>query len=210
MLILDPIPVVIEDIDKDIEVEVPFSPKDPKLGSHQLPFTKIIYIDRPDFREEDSKGYYRLAPGKAVGLFQAPYPIKAKSFTKDDETGLVTGIVAEFDKNAKPKAYISWVPQGSIGVEARIYNSLFKSEDPKGVEGGFLNDINPNSMVTYENALIETGFEEVRRRAPWPATVEEVKESSGPESVRFQGMRVGYFVSLLKFMGRMIRWLTGA
>lgn len=199
MLVLDPIPVTITDLDETIEIDVPFSMKDSNFGTHKLPFTKTVYIDRSDFREEDSKSYFRLAPGKTVGLLQAPHPIKATSFIKDDKTGLVTGISAVFDKETKPKTYIQWVPEGSIQVEARIHSALFKSDDPTSVEGGFMNDIKPDSEVVHSKALIEVGFEEIKQRAPWPATAGETSESSGPESVRFQALRVGYFVSLFPF-----------
>lgn len=191
MLVLDPIPVVIEDAE-EMEVDVPFSPKVPAMGSHKLKFTKTVYIERGDFREVDSKDYFRLAPGKTVGLFKAPYPIKATSFTKDGDK--ITEIRAVLDKEGKkPKAYIHWVPEGSRKVEVRIHGALFKSENPDDAEGGFLNDINPNSEEIWPNALIESGFEEVKKRAPWPeAAGESELGKGGPESVRFQAMRVAY------------------
>ncbi|KAI6782758.1 glutaminyl-tRNA synthetase [Emericellopsis cladophorae] len=195
MLILDPIPVVVEDAEP-ADIELPFSPKDPKMGSHIVKFTSTIYIDRSDFREEDSKDYFRLAPNKSVGLLNVQYPIKATSFTKDPETGKVTEVRAVFDKETKkPKTYISWVgTEGSKKVEARVHNQLFKSEKPEDVEGGFLNDINQDSEVIYHDAIIENGFDEVRRRAPWPeAAGESELGKGGPESVRFQAMRVAYF-----------------
>ncbi|KAF3070728.1 putative glutamine-tRNA ligase [Daldinia childiae] len=200
MLILDPIPVVIEDAD-DIDgkgLAFPFSPKDPKMGSHDVTFSKTIYIDRSDFREDADPSFFRLAPGKTVGLLQVPHPIKAVSFTKDDATGKVTEIRAVFDKETKkPKAYIQWVPTEAAGTrkaEVRIYNSLFKSDNPNEASGGFLNDINPDSEVIYPNALVESGFDEVRRRAPWPeAAGESELGKGGPESVRFQAMRIAYF-----------------
>ncbi|KAI1294334.1 glutaminyl-tRNA synthetase-like protein [Xylaria venustula] len=194
MLVLDPIPVVIEDAE-ETEVEVPFSPKNPEMGSHKLKFTPTVYIDRSDFREVDSKDYFRLAPNKTVGLLQAPYPIKAVSFTKDEATGEVTEVRAVFDKETKkPKTFIQWVPSGSREAEVRIHNSLFKSEKPDDAEGGFLNDLNPESEVIYPKALIESGFDEVKARAPWPeAAGESELGKGGLESVRFQGMRVAYF-----------------
>ncbi|KAI1809330.1 glutaminyl-tRNA synthetase-like protein [Poronia punctata] len=194
MLVLDPVPVVIEDAE-ELEVDVPFSPKNPEMGSHKLKFTPTVYIDRSDFREVDSKDYFRLAPNKTVGLLQAPYPIKAVSFSKDEATGLVTEIRAVFDKETKkPKTYIQWVPSGSRQVEARIHNSLFKSEKPEDAEGGYLNDLNPESEVIYPNAMIESGFDEVKARAPWPEAAGEDKLGKGGlESVRFQAMRVAYF-----------------
>ncbi|KAG7142208.1 Glutamine--tRNA ligase protein virJ like [Verticillium longisporum] len=196
MMVLDPIPVVIEDATESIELDLPFSPKDPKMGSHTVKFTSTIYIDRSDFREVDSKDYFRLAPGKTVGLMNAPHPIKATSFTKDEATGKITKVRAVFDKEAKkPKAYITWVgSEGSRRVEARVHNSLFKSDKPEDAEGGFLNDINPDSEVIYPEAMIESGFDEVRRRAPWPeAAGESELGKGGPESVRFQAMRIAYF-----------------
>ncbi|KAI0804207.1 glutaminyl-tRNA synthetase-like protein [Xylaria sp. FL0064] len=194
MLVLDPIPVVIDDAE-EIEADVPFSPKNPEMGSHRLRFTPTVYIDRADFREVDSKDYFRLAPNKTVGLLQAPYPIKAVSFTKDHVTGQITEIRAVFDKETKkPKTYIQWVPSGSREAEVRIHNSLFKSEKPDSVEGGYLNDLNPESEVIYPKAMIESGFDEVRARAPWPeAAGESELGKGGLESVRFQGIRVGYF-----------------
>ncbi|KAL2152989.1 hypothetical protein VTH82DRAFT_4144 [Thermothelomyces myriococcoides] len=201
MLVLDPVPVVIEDADEfdGIEVTLPFSPKSPAMGEHKIKFTKTVYIDRSDFREVDSKEYFRLAPGKTVGLLQAPLPIKATSFTKDEATGKVTEIRAVFDRETKkPKTYIQWVPagegSGSRKCEVRVYNRLFKSDNPSAAEGGFLGDLNPESEIVYPNAVIESGFDEVRARAPWPEAAGEDKlGKGGPESVRFQGMRVAYF-----------------
>lgn len=203
MLVLDPVPVVIEDADEfeGTELTAPFSPKNPAMGEHKIKFTKTVYIDRSDFREVDSKDYFRLAPGKSVGLLQAPFPIKATSFTKDEATGQVTEIRAVFDRETKkPKTFIQWVPagegSGSRKCEVRLYNPLFKSENPSAAEGGFLNDLNPESEVVYPNAVIESGFDEVKARAPWPEAAGEDKlGKGGPESVRFQGMRVAYFVS---------------
>lgn len=197
MLILDPIKLVIED-GEAVDVDLPFSPKDPKMGSHKVRFTPTVYIDRSDFREEDSKDYFRLAPGKSVGLLNAPFPVKATSFTKDEATGKVTEIRAVYDREGKkPKTYIQWVgTEGSRKVEARVHNALFKSDKPDDAEGGFLNDINPESENIYPDAIVESGFDEVRRRAPWPeAAGESELGKGGPESVRFQAMRVAYFVS---------------
>ncbi|KAL4960530.1 tRNA synthetases class I, catalytic domain-containing protein [Aspergillus stella-maris] len=198
MLVLDPLPVVIEDFysltPEELDLDIPFSPKNPEMGSHKVPFTRIVYIDRSDFREEDAKGYFRLAPGKSVGLWKAPFPIKATTFTKNGD-GKVTSISAVLDRDGgKPKTYIHWVPEESRKVEVRIHDPLFKSDEPASVEGGFLNDINPNSETIYPDAMIEPGFDEIRRRAPWPEAAGETSEGTPrPETVRFQGMRVAYF-----------------
>ncbi|KAI1007732.1 Glutamine--tRNA ligase protein [Podosphaera aphanis] len=191
MLVLDPIPVVVEDAEETL-LEIPFSPKSSSMGSHQINLTKTVYIERADFREVDSKDYFRLAPGKSVGLLHFPFPIKALSFTKDGEK--VTEIRAVYDKSGKKaKTYIHWVPQGSRNVEVRIHNPLFKSEKPDNAEGGFLSDINPDSEQIWPHAMIESGFDEVKRRAPWPeAAGESELGKGGLESIRFQAMRVAY------------------
>ncbi|POS72714.1 glutaminyl-tRNA synthetase [Diaporthe helianthi] len=198
MLVLDPVPVVIEDIgdEEGKTLTLPFSPKNPEMGSHSVKLTKTVYIDRSDFREVDDPSYFRLAPGKTVGLLQAPFPIKATSFTKDDATGKVTEVRAVFDRESKkPKTYIQWVgTDGSRRCEVRVHNQLFKSDNPSAVEGGFLNDLNPESEVVYPDAIIESGIDEVKKQAPWPeAAGESELGKGGPESVRFQGMRVAYF-----------------
>ncbi|MCJ1410560.1 hypothetical protein MMC19_004646 [Ptychographa xylographoides] len=222
MLVLDPIPVIIDDLPDDFleEIELPFSPKDPSMGNHIVPFTNTVYIDRSDFREVDSKDYFRLAPGKAVGLLKVPYPIKATTFKKDKATGLVTEIHATYEKPEdgtafkKPKTYIQWVAasekhKSPIKAEVRVFSSLFKSENPDSADGGFMADVNPHSEEIYHNAMIETGLNETIKRAPWPekegekaATDKEAglaKDSAAPssatrpETVRFQGLRVAYF-----------------
>ncbi len=220
MLVLDPVPVIIDNLLDDFveEVEVQFAPKDPAMGSHMIPFTKTVYIDRSDFREVDSKDFFRMAPGKSVGLLKVPYPVKATSFKKDEITGHVVEIHAEYQKpvegesSKKPKTYIQWVGKSEkhgspMMAEARIFKPLFKSENPDAAEGGYLNDIRDDNEEVYSNAMIETGLTEVRRRAPWPEEAGEYNMRKGEltgehgsdsrvpgfETVRFQGLRVAYF-----------------
>jgi len=196
MLVLDPIRVVIQDAEEQ-EVEVPFNTTNAAMGIHKVKFTKTVYIERSDFREVDDKDFFRLAAGKTVGLYKTPYPITALSFTKDGDK--VTEIQAVSDKSGKkPKAFIHWVAEGDRKVEVRIHNSLFLSDKPDDAEGGYLNNINPNSEEIWPNAMVESGFDEVRKRAPWPeAAGESGLGVGGPESVRFQAMRVAYMVSVL-------------
>lgn len=209
MVVLDPIKVIIDNLPDDYieEIELPFG-KDPALGSHKVPFTKTVYIDRSDFREVDSKDYFRLAPGKSVGLMKVIFPITATSFEKDNSSGLVTIIHAKYEKPEegmpapkKSKTYIHWVaasPKHSspIAAEVRCFNPLFKSDNPDSAPGGFLKDINPDSEEIFSHAMIETGLEEIRSRAPWPQEGGEkdvASKDAGFETVRFQGMRVAYF-----------------
>jgi len=220
MLVLDPVAVIIDNLPDDYveEVELPFAPKDPAMGNHIVPFTKTVYIDRSDFREVDNKDFFRMAPGKSVGLLKVPYPVKATSFKKDEASGRVVEIHAEYERPTegtsfkKPKTYIQWVGKSEkhgspIVAEARIFHPLFKSENPDAAEGGFLSDVRNDSEEIYPNAMVETGLTEVRRRAPWPEEAGEqnmkkgelLGESGGDarlpgfETVRFQAMRVAYF-----------------
>ena len=205
MLVLDPVKVIIDDLPDDhLEmVEVPFA-KDPAVGSHEVPFTKVLYIERSDFREVDSPDYFRLAPGKTVGLMKAPYPITATTVQKDTATGIVHTVHAKYERPTdgsapiKPKGWIHWVGSSSsrkspIHARVRIISPLFKSENPASLDQ-FLSDINPDSQTYFPNAMIEVGFEEIRRRAPWPAKaaekalVERAPKDAFPESAAGTGL----------------------
>ncbi|ODH49994.1 glutamine-tRNA ligase [Paracoccidioides brasiliensis] len=190
MVVMKPLKVVIDDLPEDYleMVELPYS-KDPAFGVHKVPFTRTVFIERSDFREMDSPDYFRLAPGKTVGLMKVPHPITATSFEKDPETGLVTCVHAKYEKPEegsppkKPKSFIHWVslsPEHSspIKAEVRVLNQLFNSEDPKGHPSGFLADINPNSMEIYPDAMVDIGFSEIKSRAPWPTEQGEKASNS--------------------------------
>jgi glutaminyl-tRNA synthetase len=197
MLVLDPIKVTIDDLSSDYaeHVTIPFDPKNPAGSSRVVPLTRSIYIDRSDFREEASADFFRLAPGKTVGLLSVPFAIKVVSVDKDSTTGKVTAIHANKVDNEKPKAYIHWVPvESSLKVTARQYNTLFNCEEPNTLDwkyGGYAEALNPESEVIFENALIEPGFKEL---------ISEKKAGLAPESgagddlVRFQALRTAYFV----------------
>jgi glutaminyl-tRNA synthetase len=207
MLVLDPIKVTLTNLPDDYleEREVPFDPKDKEKGTHTVPFTKVLYIERDDFRQEDDPDFFRLAPGKSVGLLNAEFPIRCISFSKEPETGKVVSIEAEYGSHVPAgKARIHWVGESAkhnspIKAEARIYNPLFKSAKP-GDEldwknGGYFDDINPESLVVYPNALVETGLNYVREHAPWPKTEGEAAAAGQADNscVRFQGLRTAFF-----------------
>ncbi|GAM85232.1 hypothetical protein ANO11243_032360 [Dothideomycetidae sp. 11243] len=203
MLVLDPIKVTIENLPDDYleERDVPFDPKDPSKGSHKVPFTKTIFIDRDDFREIDDPDFFRLAPSKSVGLLYIDHPLRAKSFTKD-ASGKVSEIIAEYGSDMPAgKARIHWVAESKahnspLRAEARIFNALFKNPRPNELDwktGGYYDNINPDSEIIYDNALIECGFEEIKRRAPWPKEEGEAEGTTGNYSVRFQGLRTAFF-----------------
>ncbi|KAF7194295.1 putative glutamine--tRNA ligase [Pseudocercospora fuligena] len=203
MLVLDPIKVTFTNLADDYveERDVPFDPKDKEKGSHKVPFTKTIYIDRDDFREVDDPDFFRLSPGQSVGLLNAEFPIKVVDFSKD-ENGKVTEIRAEYGKEVPAgKARIHWVGESKthnspVKAECRIYNQLFKTDKPNSLDwktGGYYDNINPDSEVIYQNALIEVGFREIKARAPWPNTEGEAKGTADNSSVRFQGLRTAFF-----------------
>ncbi|KAF2765381.1 glutaminyl-tRNA synthetase [Teratosphaeria nubilosa] len=205
MLVLDPIKVTLTNLPDDYleEREVPFDPKDKEKGTHKVPFTKTIYIERDDFRQVDDPDFFRLSPGQSVGLLHAEHPLRCLSFDQDETTGKVAHISAEYGSHVPPgKARIHWVAESRthaspVRAEARIYNSLFKSAKP-GEEldwenGGYTDDLNPESLVKYEDALIETGFHHIRDHAPWPKEEGEAKGTRDNSSVRFQGLRTAFF-----------------
>ena len=204
MLVLDPIKVTLSNLPDDYveERDVPFDPKDPSKGTHKVPFTKVIYIERDDFREEDDADFFRLSPGQSVGLLNAAHPIRCKSFTTDPATGKVESIEAEYMPDVPAgKARIHWVGESAahgspIRAEARIFNPLFKTAKPNELDwknGGYYDNVNPESLIVYPGALLETGFEYVRDNAPWPKEEGEARGVVDKSSVRFQGVRSAFF-----------------
>ncbi|WEW58389.1 glutaminyl-tRNA synthetase [Emydomyces testavorans] len=180
MLVLKLLKVIIDDLpDEYIKmVEVPYS-KDPSFGSCEVPFTKMVYIEKLDFCEVDSPDYFCLVPSKTVGLMKAPYPITATLYEKDPKTSEITCVHAKYEKPVegspakKVKIYIHWVGESPKHnspkcAEVRVFNQLFKLEDPSSHPDGFLADINPESEQIFANSFIETGFDEICRSAPWP------------------------------------------
>ncbi|KAJ7097629.1 hypothetical protein C8R44DRAFT_835003 [Mycena epipterygia] len=213
-LILRPITVVIENLADEflMMVEKLYHPKNPNMGTGSVPFTRRIYIDADDFRVSGSKDYHRLVPGGSVGLLHVPYPITCTSFQTDDE-GNVRIITAHYDDAqpvVKPKAFIHWIAecpshQSPVRVqEARLVGPLFKSPNPPDDE-----EIAGNSLDVRSSALIKVGFWEIakagmrtareaarsRISAPTPPGISPITEDQlvGPECVRFQATRVGYF-----------------
>lgn len=184
LTILRPLKVTIENLEEDhlSTVEKPLHPKVPEFGTSKVPFTRTIYIESEDFRPEDSKDYFRLAPGKTVGLFGAPFPITCTSYKTDPATGSVVEVIARLENSGqakKPKSFIQWVaehaPSGSpIRVdETRIFHQLFRSENP-AASPDYLADINPDSLEVVKGALLETGFLTLAKKL-WRDAVTESK-----------------------------------
>ncbi|ORY18917.1 tRNA synthetases class I, catalytic domain-domain-containing protein [Clohesyomyces aquaticus] len=193
MLVLDPVKVVVEDATPEDEQDltVPYDPKGTIPGERKVHVSKEIYIDRSDFREEDSPDYFRLAPNKSVGLYNVPFSIRATSCCKD-ENGKITEIKAvKAAPEDKPKTYIHWVDVSTgIPVIARQYHSLFKAESPNTLDwktGGWADDLNPESEVIYSNAVIEKGLKDLLKDHSLHPS------GSSDDLVRFQALRVAYF-----------------
>ncbi|SCC07913.1 glutaminyl-tRNA synthetase [Gilliamella bombicola] len=163
MAVLDPVKVVIENFSDTIDevLSMPNHPNRPELGAREVTFTREIYIDRADFREEANKNYKRLVLGKEVRLRNA-YVIRAERVEKDAEGNIQT-IYCSYDpatlnKNPedgrKVKGVIHWVSaKFAKPAEIRLYDRLFNTPTPGAAED-FLSTINPNSLI------IKQGFVE--------------------------------------------------
>ena len=174
MAVIDPVRVVIENFEGEEMLTAPNHPNRPELGERQLPFTKEIYIDRADFREEANKQYKRLVLGKEVRLRNA-YVIKAERVEKD-ANGEITTIFCTYDpetlgKNPadgrKVKGVIHWVSAThNHPAEFRLYERLFTVPNP-GAEENIESVLNPTSLVvkhgfveqSLSNAEAEKGYQ---------------------------------------------------
>lgn len=183
MAVLDPVKIVIENFDADsVEVlNLANHPNDPEMGSRDVPFTREIWIEREDFREEGNKKYKRLVLGKEVRL-RGAYVIKAERVEKDQD-GNITTIYCTYDpatlgKNPedgrKVKGVIHWVSADKgLPAEFRLYDRLFTVPNPAAADD-FAATINPESLVKV-NGYVE----------PSLATAEA--------EVGYQFERMGYF-----------------
>ncbi len=185
MVVLDPLKVVIDNYPEDkVEMcEAQNHPQKPEMGTRLVPFTRELYIEREDFREEGNKKYKRLVIGKEVRL-RYGYIIKAESCEKD-EAGNITCVHCSYVPGSigcdvpehKPKGVIHWVSakEGcSANAEVRLFSCLFNVPNPGAAED-FLSTINKESLKVVENAVIEL----------------ELQKSDKQETYQFE--RTGYF-----------------
>ena len=179
MCVLDPLKVIIENYEGEEAIDASYYPHDvPKEGSRKLPFAKEIYIERDDFSENPPSGYNRLTPNQPVRLKHA-YIVTCKEIVKD-ASGKIVEIKAQYHPASKSgsdtsgikvKSAIHWVSvPHARSVEVRLYERLYSSEMPDGLE-----DLNPDSLHVIKNAFVE------------PSVI-----SKKPD-VRFQFERQGYF-----------------
>ena len=167
MAVLRPLRVVIDNYPEGQteEMEAINNPEDISMGTRRVPFSKILYIEHDDFREDPPKHYYRLSPGKEVRL-RYGYFITCTSVVKDGN-GHLLEVHCTYDPatrggNApdgrKVKSTIHWVSAAhALDAEVRLYDNLFAKEDPNRVEEGqtFIDNLNQNSLEVVPHAKVE-------------------------------------------------------
>ncbi len=186
-VIQNPVKLVLENYPegKTETVLMDNNPENPSEGTHDMPFSRELWIEREDFMENPPKKFFRLSPDKEVRL-KGAYIIKCTGVVKD-ENGNITEIRATYDPETrsglpgadrKVKGTLHWVSVATaVDAEIRDYDRLFSVENPGAYDGDFRDLINPDSLKIRENAKIE----------PWLA--ERVKAGDN-----YQFQRLGYYV----------------
>ena len=188
MAVLRPLRVVVDNYPEGRveEMEAVNNPEDASAGSRKVPFSRELYIEQDDFREDPPKHYFRLSPGKEVRL-RYGYFITCTGVVKDEKTGAILEIHCTYDPatrggNApdgrKVKSTIHWVSAAhAIEAEVRLYENLFRVENPSDVPEGqdFTANLNPHSLEVLKGAKLEPSL-----------------GGAAPGS-RYQFERLGYF-----------------
>ncbi len=187
MVVLHPLKVIIENYPDDAEELIKYqnNPEDPSMGTRMVPFSKELYIERDDFREDPPKKYFRLAPGKEVRLKHAYY-ITCREVIKD-EWGNIVELRCEYDPESKGgetpdgrkvRGTLHWVsaPHG-VKVEIRLYDKLFTLKNMSEMEEGknYPHYLNPHSLEVLSESVAEPVLKEAQ------------------PGDRFQFLRQGYF-----------------
>jgi glutaminyl-tRNA synthetase len=191
MAVLHPLPVVIDNYPEGRVEEFACAnhPQNPEMGTRQVPFSRVLYIEREDFEETPPKKYRRLAPGREVRL-RGAYVVRFAAAVRDASTGEVQEIHCTYDpetKNGPPadgrkvEGVIHWVSADhSIPAEVRLYDRLFRVADPAGVEGDAMEYLNPASLEVLKGCRVEPSL------------------LAGKPGSRYQFERIGYFCIDLK------------
>ena len=168
MAVLRPLRVVIDNyLENQVEdMEAVNNPEDRSAGTRKVPFSRTLYIEQDDFREDPPRQYYRLSPGREVRL-RYGYFVRCTSVVKNDQ-GEVVEVHCTYDPatrggNAPPdgrkvKSTIHWVSAAhAVNAEVRIYDNLFSKEDPNQTEAGqdFTANLNPNSLEVLSDCKLE-------------------------------------------------------
>jgi len=185
MAVLRPLTVVLENYPEGQteHMDVVNNPEDPSAGTRKVPFSKVLYIEHDDFREDPPKRFFRLAPGREVRLRNA-YLMTCRRVIKD-ASGNVVELRCTYDPatrggdapdGRKVKATLHWVSAAhAVDAEARLYDRLFNVEIPGAGETDFLTQINPNSLEVIREAKLEPSL------------------ASAPAGARYQFERLGSF-----------------
>jgi len=188
MAVLHPLRVVIDNYPEDrVEyLDAENNPEDPGMGSRKLPFSRVLYIEQEDFREDPPKKFFRLAPGREVRLKHAYY-IKCERVVKDEKTGEVVELHCTYDPETrggwskdgrKVKGTLHWVSADqSLKAEVRLYDHLFVKQNPGDAKdvSDFKTLLNSNSLEALTSCRVEPGLADAE-----------------PGS-RYQFLRQGYF-----------------
>jgi glutaminyl-tRNA synthetase len=186
MAVLRPLKVVITNYpENQTEVlQAVNNPNDPDAGSHDVPFSREIWVERDDFMEDPPRKFFRLGPGREVRLRYA-YFITCNDVIKDTN-GDVVALHCTYDPETKGgdapdgrkvKGTIHWVSvDHALNAEVRLYNPLYNRPDP-GADGDFIDDINPDSLEVLSDCKLEPSLGEI------------------PVATVVQFERTGYFVS---------------
>lgn len=184
MAVLEPIKLTITNYeDEKTEELVSENGPDESMGTRKIPFSRHLWIEKDDFMETPAKKWFRLAPGAMVRLKSA-YIVKCESYKKDDD-GNITEIFCTYIPESKSgndtsgiavKGTIHWVSAAhALPAEIRLYDRLFKVENPASEEGDFKDYINPNSLQIISNAFVEPSL------------------ANATLNNRYQFLRKGYF-----------------
>lgn len=188
MAVLRPLRVVIDNYPEDLveDMEAVNNPEDPDMGVRKVPFSRVLYIEKDDFREDPPRKFYRLAPGREVRL-RYGYFIKCVSVVKDEKTGEVNELHCTYDPatrggdspdGRKVKATLHWVSAThSIEAAVRLYDRLFVKANPTEEKGGpdYKTYLNPDSLKTLTSCRVESSLADAQ------------------PGMRYQFERQGYF-----------------
>ena len=188
MGVLDPIKVVIENYPEGQTEEIVSvnNPEDMSMGNRKIPFSRTVYIEREDFREDPPPKFYRLSLGREIRLKDAYY-ITCTNVVRDATTGEVAELRCTYDPETyggtskdgrKVRGTSHWVSaEHAVNAEVRMYDHLFSAVDPDDVPDGgdFKDNLNPESLVVLKSAKLERGLDVAKT------------------GDRFQFLRQGYF-----------------
>jgi glutaminyl-tRNA synthetase len=188
MAVLKPLRLVLENYPegKTEYLEARNNPEDAARGTRLVPFSRVLYIDQDDFREDPPKKYFRLSPGREVRL-RYGFIIKCIGVVKDPATGEVVELRCTYDEGTRSgsespedrkrvQATIHWVSvEHALDAEVRLYDRLFVSERPGEGDRDFIEDVNPRSLEVLAGCKVEPSL------------------AQAPPGARYQFERLGYF-----------------